>query len=237
LREHLPERVKFGFTAGTGLISELHILCSWSFESPVLINKSPQPQPNKNENGSKVKLVVGLSVGGCVLIMGLGMVWLMKWKKRARGGGDEDLGFDLSMDDEFERGTGPKKFSYTELVRATNNFAEENKLGEGGFGGVYKGFLREMNSYVAVKRVSRGSNQGVKEYASEVKSISRLRHRNLVQLIGWCHENKDLLLVYEFMPNGSLDSHLFKGKSLITWATRYHIAQGLASALLYLHEE
>jgi len=131
------------------------------------------------------KLVVGLiSVGGCVLIVGLGMVWHMKRKKRARGGGDEDLGFDLSMDDEFERGTGPKKFSYKELVRATNNFAEENKLGEGGFGGVYKGFLIEMNSYVAVKTVSRGSNQGVKEYASEVKSISRLRHRNLVQLIG-----------------------------------------------------
>jgi serine/threonine protein kinase len=176
-------------------------------------------------------------VGGCVLIVGLGMVWHMKRKKRARGGGDEDLGFDLSMDDEFERGTGPKKFSYKELVRATNNFAEENKLGEGGFGGVYKGFLREMNSYVAVKRVSRGSNQGVKEYASEVKSISRLRHRNLVQLIGWCHENKDLLLVYEFMPNGSLDSRLFIGKSLLTWATWYNIAQGLASALLYLHEE
>jgi serine/threonine protein kinase len=239
LREHLPERVKFGFTAGTGLISELHILCSWSFESttPLLIPKSPQPQPNKNEKQSKAGLVVGLSVGGCVLIIGLGIVWLMKRKKRARGGGDEDLGFDLSMDDEFERGTGPKKFSYKELVRATNNFAEENKLGEGGFGGVYKGFLREMNSYVAVKRVSRGSNQGVKEYASEVKSISRLRHRNLVQLIGWCHENKDLLLVYEFMPNGSLDSRLFKSRSLLKWATRYNIAKGLASALLYLHEE
>jgi hypothetical protein len=239
LTEHLPERVEFGFTAATGLDSELHILCSWSFESttPLLIPKSPLPQPNKNEKQSKAGLVVGLSVGGCVLIMGLGIVWLMKRKKRARGGGDEDLSFDLSMDDEFERGTGPKKFSYKELVRATNNFAEENKLGEGGFGGVYKGFLREMNSYVAVKRVSRESNQGVKEYASEVKSISRLRHRNLVQLIGWCHENKDLLLVYEFMPNGSLDSHLFKGKSLLALAMRYNIAQGLASALLYLHEE
>jgi serine/threonine protein kinase len=158
-------------------------------------------------------------------------------KNRDRREGDQDLAFDLSMDDEFERGTGPKKFSYKELVHATNNFAEENKLGEGGFGGVYKGFLREMNFYVAVKRVSRESRQGIKEYASEVKSISQLRHRNLVQLIGWCHENKDLLLIYEFMPNGSLDSHLFKGKSLLTWATRYKIVQGLASALLYLHEE
>jgi hypothetical protein len=204
-----------------------------------LIQNSPPPEPKKNEKESKAGLVVGLSVGACVLIVGgLGLVWLINRKKKlGRGGGDEDLDFDLSMDDEFERGTGPKRFSYKELVRATNNFAGENKLGEGGFGGVYKGFLREMNFYVAVKRVSRGSKQGIKEYASEVKSISRLRHRNLVQLIGWCHEHKDLLLVYEFMPNGSLDSHIFKGKSLLTWATRYNIAQGLASALLYLHEE
>ena len=64
-----------------------------------------------------------------------------------------------------------------------------------------------------------------------------MRHRNLVQLIGWCHEKKELLLVYEFMENGSLDSHLFKGKTMLTWAMRYKIAQGLASALLYLHEE
>ncbi|XP_059448076.1 L-type lectin-domain containing receptor kinase IX.1-like [Corylus avellana] len=243
LREYLPERVEFGFSAGTGLISELHIISSWSFESTaplMIIQKSPQPQPNKTENESKGGLIVGLSVGAsaCLLIIGLGLFWLMKRKKnRDRGEGDQDLAFDLSMDNEFERGTGPKKFSYKELVRTTNNFAEENKLGQGWFGGVYKGFLREMNLYVAIKRVSRGSRQGIKEYASEVKSISRLRHKNPVQLIGWCHENKDLLLIYEFMSNGSLDSHLFKGKSLLTWVTRYNIAQGLASALLYLHEE
>lgn len=90
---------------------------------------------------------------------------------------------------------------------------------------------------IAVKRVSKGSKQGKKEYVSEVKIISRLRHRNLVQLIGWCHEEGELLLVYEFLPNGSLDSHLFRGKTHLTWAVRYKIALGLASALLYLHEE
>ncbi|KAK9933933.1 hypothetical protein M0R45_021102 [Rubus argutus] len=76
----------------------------------------------------------------------------------------------------------------------------------------------------------------MKEYAAEVRIISRLRHRNLVQLIGWCHEKK-LLLVYEFMTNGSLDSHLFKQKSLLSWEVRYKIALGLASGLLYLHQE
>ncbi|KAF5448520.1 hypothetical protein F2P56_029045 [Juglans regia] len=166
----------------------------------------------------------------------MGLVWLV-YRKRTKRGEEEDLSFILSMDEEFERGTGPKKFSYEELVSATNNFAEENKLGEGGFGGVYKGFINELNSYVAVKRVSRGSKQGIKEYASEVKSISQLRHRNLVQLTGWCHEKKYLLLIYEFMHNGSLDLHLFKGESLLTWVMRYNIAQGLAFALLYLHEE
>ena len=234
LIEHLPEWVEFGFSASTGFLSESHILCTWSFQST-------QPfwiQPNKNEkNFRKKKLVVGLSVGACILFSCLGLVWLMYKRKGGRWGEEEDLGFDLSMDDEFERGTGPKKFSYNELVSATNNSAEEKKLGEGGFGGVYQGFLRDLNSYVAIKRVSRGSKQGIKEYASEVKSISRLRHRNLAQLLGWCHEKKDLLLIYEFMSNGSLDSHLFKGKSLLTWAVRYNIARGLASALLYLHEE
>ncbi|KAL3617341.1 L-type lectin-domain containing receptor kinase IX.1 [Castilleja foliolosa] len=125
----------------------------------------------------------------------------------------------------------------TLLVLATKDFAEEEKLGEGGFGGVYKGSLRDGGAGIAVKRVSRGSKQGLKEYVSEVKIISQLRHRNLVQLIGWCHERGELLLVYEFMPNGSLDSHLFKSKSILTWEVRYKIAQGLASGLLYLHEE
>jgi serine/threonine protein kinase len=134
------------------------------------------------------------------------------------------------MDEEFQRETGPNKFSFNELVNATNNFSDKEKLGQGGFNGVYRGFLRDSKSYFAVKRVSKRSTQGIKEYASEVKIISRLRHKNLVQLIGW-------LLVYEFMPNGSLDTHLFTEESLLIWAIRYKVAQGLASPLLYLHKE
>ena len=103
-------------------------------------------------------------------------------------------------------------------------------LNEGGFGGVYKGSLSESIVEVAVKRVSKGSKQGKKEYKSEVKIIGHLRHRNLVQLIGWCHEQRELLLVYEYMPNGSLDSHLFGAKIMLKWPVRYKIAQGLASA-------
>ncbi|KAM3694756.1 hypothetical protein ACJW31_07G079700 [Castanea mollissima] len=228
LTDHLPELVEFGFSASTGLISELHILSTWSFEStaPSTIQQLPAPSVEKNKDEPKTKLVHFSIVCPC-----------MKKCREGKGEKEEELDFDHLKDDEFKQGIGPKKFSYNELVSATNNFAKENKLGQGGFCMVYKGYLRVTNSYVAIKRVSRGSSQRTKEYISEVRIIGRLRHRNLVQLIGWCHKKNDLLLIYEFMSNGSLDFHLFKGKSLLTWVERYNIGRGLASALQYLHEE
>ncbi|KAH9657450.1 hypothetical protein KPL70_023087 [Citrus sinensis] len=205
------------------------------FRNNLVVMQGLDYQKKKN----RTALVVGLSLGGGVLVGGLVLIiWLAGiGRKRKEGDQEDNQGFSEYIDDEFERGAGPKRFPYKDLALATNDFNDDQKLGQGGFGGVYKGFLRETNSYIAVKRVSQGSKQGIKEYASEVKIISRLRHRNLVQLLGWCHEKKELLLVYEFMPNGSLDSHLFKENSLLTWEFRYKIAQDLASGLLYLQEE
>ncbi|KAG5254022.1 L-type lectin-domain containing receptor kinase [Salix suchowensis] len=256
LRDILPERVSFGFSASTGTEYAIHSLHSWDFSSSLEIvgnvtndgnvtnpldppaASPPNDGTRRNRKKNRMGLAVGLGVGGGAIVVGAAMVGFV-FKFMCTHEEDEEGGHVLEeyMDDEFERGTGPKKFSYQELARATNNFKDEEKLGEGGFGGVYRGFLKEIDSFVAVKRVSRGSKQGIKEYAAEVKIISRLRHRNLVQLIGWCHERKELLLVYEFMPHGSLDSHLFKETSLLPWEVRYKIAQGLASGLLYLHEE
>ncbi|XP_023733190.1 L-type lectin-domain containing receptor kinase IX.1 [Lactuca sativa] len=243
LRKVLPEWVIFGFSAATGAQFQKNNVRSWSFSSSDLqVDENnritPDIGPNPVKNSSRVGLVVGVSVGVTFLAV-LGFV-LWRWKKkksREDEHEDEESGFDMEMNNEFEMGTGPKRFSYQELARSTGEFSENEKLGEGGFGGVYRGFLKDSNTYIAVKRVSKSSKQGIKEYASEVKIISRLRHRNLVQLIGWCHEKSELLLVYEFMENGSLDSHLFKAKTLLTWGTRNKIAHGLASALLYLHEE
>jgi len=244
LRNHLPEWVTFGFSAATGSSFAMHNILTWNFTSTledivtgptVADSPSPSPAPKRRKN-NKLGLAMGLGVGGSFVFGGLALILFCMWK-RSRSHTEEDLALDSCMDDEFQRGTGPKRFSFQELAHATNNFNEEEKLGQGGFGGVYRGFLRDSNSFVAIKRVSKGSTQGIKEYASEVKIISRLRHRNLVQLIGWCHERGELLLVYELMLNGSLDSHLFKEESLMIWATRYKVAQGLASALLYLHEE
>ncbi|XBI07788.1 hypothetical protein VPH35_135636 [Triticum aestivum] len=144
---------------------------------------------------------------------------------------------DEAMEDEFRQGTGPRRFRYSELAAATDNFSEAKKLGEGGFGPVYRGFLKGMKIEVAIKRVSKGSKQGRKEYASEVRVISRLRHRNLVQIIGWCHAGCELLLVYELMPNGSLDLHLYSADNVLWWPDRHRIVLGIGSALLYLHQD
>jgi len=146
LREVLPDWVEFGFSSATGLLSEIHTLCSWSFSANLDL------KVHKDE--SKTRMVIGLSIGGGVLVVGIGLAWLLKLKMKTRGKEDD---LDLIMDSDFERGTGPKRFSYNELVRTTNNFANELKLGEGGFGGVYKGFIRELGDYVAIKRVSPGS--------------------------------------------------------------------------------
>ncbi|CAL4891077.1 unnamed protein product [Urochloa decumbens] len=147
------------------------------------------------------------------------------------------------VDDDFqlEEGvTGPRRFWYDELAAATGDFSDDRRLGSGGFGSVYRGFMADTNRDVAVKRVSKSSRQGWNEFASEVRIISRLRHRNLVQLIGWCHGSDgddELLLVYELMPNGSLDAHIYDTEKVLTWPVRYGIALGVGASLLYLHED
>nr|GMD11141.1 L-type lectin-domain containing receptor kinase IX.1-like [Ipomoea batatas] len=213
-----------------------------------------KPEGKNKKRGLEI---AGFSIGALIILLLLPLAIYICFKKIWAGKGDNQIPLDPSMEDtqiiiaddtqstlvramdsEFQKaGSGAKKFSYSELATATNNFSEERKLGEGGFGGVYLGFLRDLNLDVAVKRVSQQSKQGIEEYASEVKIISRLRHRNLVPLHGWCHEKGELLLVYEYMSGGSLHSHLFKRKSPLNWILRYKIAQGLASALSYLHED
>ncbi|CAM0948990.1 unnamed protein product [Alopecurus aequalis] len=141
--------------------------------------------------------------------------------------------------DELEQEIAPRRFTYSELAAATDGFSSENKLGEGGFGSVYRGFFRDTNLHIAVKKVSKNSRQGWKEFVSEVRIISRLRHRNLVRLVGWFYggDGDNLLLVYELMSNGSLDTHLYKPDHLLPWTVRYEVALGLGSALMYLHQE
>ncbi|KAI4300251.1 hypothetical protein L6164_033648 [Bauhinia variegata] len=130
----------------------------------------------------------------------------------------------------------PKEFSYRELKTATKCFNANRIIGHGAFGTVYKGILPENGDIVAVKRCSH-SSQGKNEFLSELSIIGSLRHRNLVRLQGWCHEKGEILLVYDLMPNGSLDKVLFEARTPLPWPHRRKILLGVASALAYLHQE
>ncbi|KAL2253248.1 UNVERIFIED_CONTAM: G-type lectin S-receptor-like serine/threonine-protein kinase [Sesamum indicum] len=129
-------------------------------------------------------------------------------------------------------------FTFETLSNATNQFDEENMLGKGGFGPVYKGKLPNGQE-IAVKRLARSSNQGLEEFMNEVEVISRLQHRNLVRLLGCCVDHEEKMLVYEYMPNGSLDSYLFDSHKqlLLDWQTRIVVIEGICRGLLYLHRD
>ncbi|GFQ01377.1 proline-rich receptor-like protein kinase perk10 [Phtheirospermum japonicum] len=128
-------------------------------------------------------------------------------------------------------------FAYEELVESTNEFSAQNLLGEGGFGSVYKGSLPDGRE-VAVKQLKIGGGQGEREFRSEVEIISRIHHRHLVSLVGYCIYENRRLLVYEYVPNNNLYFHLHnEGKSVVDWATRVKIAIGAARGIAYLHED
>ncbi|XP_038979040.1 receptor-like serine/threonine-protein kinase SD1-8 isoform X2 [Phoenix dactylifera] len=129
-------------------------------------------------------------------------------------------------------------FDMSVIESATNNFYFNNKLGEGGFGPVYKGQLRDGQE-IAVKRLSKDSVQGLDEFKNEVMLIARLQHRNLVRLLGCCIQREERMLIYEYMPNKSLDTLIFdKTKAaLLSWQKRLDIILGIARGLLYLHQD
>ncbi|KAL8463500.1 hypothetical protein ACS0TY_034231 [Phlomoides rotata] len=129
-------------------------------------------------------------------------------------------------------------FDLSTISKATDNFSINNKLGEGGFGPVYKGVLEDGHE-IAVKRLSRTSNQGVDEFKNEVVCIAKLQHRNLVKLLGWCFQGDEMMLVYEYMINKSLDVILFDPtkSTLLDWPRRHIIINGIARGLLYLHQD
>ncbi|XP_050881464.1 probable serine/threonine-protein kinase PBL23 isoform X1 [Lathyrus oleraceus] len=133
-----------------------------------------------------------------------------------------------------------KVFSYRDLCSATQNFHPPNMIGEGGFGRVYKGNIKSTNQVVAVKQLDRNGFQGNREFLVEVLILSLLHHQNLVNLVGYCAEGDQRILVYEFMENGSLEDHLLDvtpDRKPLDWKTRMKIAGGAAKGLEYLHEQ
>ncbi|XP_021989267.1 putative receptor-like protein kinase At4g00960 isoform X3 [Helianthus annuus] len=130
------------------------------------------------------------------------------------------------------------QYNFSLVKVATNDFSEDNKLGQGGFGAVYKGTLEDGRD-IAVKRLARDSGQGDVEFQNEVLLVAKLQHRNLVRLLGFSIEGSEKLLIYEYLPNASLDQFLFDQTkcTLLNWEKRYKIIKGVAKGLLYLHED
>ncbi|GKV08868.1 hypothetical protein SLEP1_g20439 [Rubroshorea leprosula] len=129
-------------------------------------------------------------------------------------------------------------FELAIICKATNDFSSHNKLGEGGFGPVYKGTLPDGRE-IAVKRLSRSSGQGLVEFKNEVALIAKLQHRNLVKLQGYCIHGEEKMLIYEYMPNKSLDFFIFDDtrRRLLEWSRRFNIICGIARGLVYLHQD
>ncbi|XP_068639458.1 G-type lectin S-receptor-like serine/threonine-protein kinase At1g11330 isoform X1 [Aristolochia californica] len=178
-------------------------------------------------------------------------MWRWLGKRREPGQYDEDVkrlipvGTELSYQSSatssdslnHEEGRELPIFDFKVVVFATDNFSLANKLGGGGFGPVYKGIL-PGGQEVAVKRLSKSSGQGLQEFRNEVLVISRVQHKNLVRLFGYCIEGEEKMLLYEYMPNKSLDSFIFDSdEQKLDWAQRFHIIEGIARGLLYLHRD
>ncbi|XP_028796997.1 probable LRR receptor-like serine/threonine-protein kinase At1g53430 [Neltuma alba] len=174
--------------------------------------------------------IAGIVVGSCVLLIILIIIFILRKMGL--------LGVKDSKDKQLlDLKTG--YFSLKQIKDATNNFAPENKIGEGGFGPVHKGTLSN-GVVIAVKQLSSKSKQGNREFVNEIGMISALQHPNLVKLYGCCVEGNQLLLIYEYMENNSLASALFGGqgqKMHLDWPTRMKICVGIARGLAYLHEE
>ncbi|PRQ31248.1 putative protein kinase RLK-Pelle-DLSV family [Rosa chinensis] len=130
------------------------------------------------------------------------------------------------------------QYDFENIRCATDDFSDENKLGQGGFGAVYKGRLLN-GQYIAVKRLSKSSEQGEREFKNEVMLLAQLQHRNLVRLLGFCLKEEERLLIYEYMPNASLNHFIFDpiNHGHLDWETRYKIIGGIVRGLLYLHED
>ncbi|CAN4107070.1 unnamed protein product [Withania somnifera] len=226
----LEEFMYVGFSASTGLLASSHYIFGWSFkmneqaQSLDLDSLPSLPRPKKDQTtlivATSLSAVIFLAFG---LILALYVIWKIK---------------NIDVIEPWELEIGPHRFSYKELKKATRGFRDKELLGFGGFGRVYKGTLPKTNTVVAVKRINQEAKQGLQEFVSEIAIIGRLRHRNLVQLIGWCRQRGDLLLVYDFMPNGSLDKYIYdEPRVVLSWNQRFKIIKGVASGLFYLHEE
>ncbi|XP_014490660.1 lectin-domain containing receptor kinase VI.3-like [Vigna radiata var. radiata] len=232
----MKENMFVGFSASTGQETSSHYLLGWSFAVNgvgvgVAMNLSNLPKPPPKEEDPSpfpwVNVVIGILSALTLSLLCL-LILLTCYKRY--------MDFEVLEDWEMDC---PHRFRYKDLHLATKGFKESQLIGIGGFGAVYKGVLPTSGTEVAVKRIMRSPFHGMREFAAEIESLGRLRHKNLVNLQGWCKKKNDLLLVYDFISNGSLDCILYSPNNsfALNWGQRFNILKGISAGLLYLHEE
>lgn len=237
LSPYLLEEMYVGFTSATGVLLQRFYVVGWSFQmngkaQEIDISKVPSlPIKKKSTKKKKMILAIGISLGGLLVLSSISILAIVLYKRRKRKFAE--------VLESWEVQYGPHRFSYRDLYAATKGFKESELLGKGGFGQVYKGTLPELGVQVAVKKIWHESGQGMKEFVAEIATIGRLRHPNLVRLLGYCRRKGELFLVYDYMPNTSLDNFIFNSnpESTLTWKQRVKIIIDVAEALAYLHEE
>ncbi|XP_034685315.1 cysteine-rich receptor-like protein kinase 19 [Vitis riparia] len=225
-------------------------------EDPIVEAQVPSSISPRGRKGRKTKwIAIGTSLSG-IVVVAFCVYYVIRRRKGADpeekeskgdlclldlGGGRldaEDYSSETLQGDMLAKSKEFPVIGFDLVYEATQHFSNDNKLGEGGFGPVYKGTLSDGKE-IAVKRLSKTSGQGLQEFKNEVILIAKLQHRNLVRLLGCCLEGNELLLIYEYMPNKSLDFFLFdstRGLQL-DWKTRFSIINGIARGISYLHED
>ncbi|XP_057506503.1 L-type lectin-domain containing receptor kinase V.9-like [Actinidia eriantha] len=233
LSPFLLDYMYVGFSSSTGQLSSSNYILGWSFK---LDGQAPQidlsrlPKLPRNRQQKQIKRILAIIlplISFLVLVVIIFGAFAMSRMKKI-----------MEVLEDWEVQFGPHRFNYKDLFIATKGFKDKELLGRGGFGRVYHGVLPTSNIQVAVKRVSHDSRQGMREFVAEIATIGRLRHPNLVRLLGYCRRKQELFLVYDFMPNGSLEKYLYgQLKGTLNWKQRFKIIRDVASGLFYLHHQ
>ncbi|XP_021815591.1 G-type lectin S-receptor-like serine/threonine-protein kinase At1g11330 isoform X2 [Prunus avium] len=202
----------------------------------ICVHRSNQDGKGHGDKRTLVIAIVSATAGLFTIIFGY-FLWKKTLREDGRIGGRKSQTLSNISAGGGNNDTELPLFDLRSILAATDNFSEANKLGEGGFGPVYKGTLLE-NQDVAIKRLSKKSGQGHQEFMNELKLIAKLQHTNLVRLLGCCIEDEEMILIYEYMPNRSLDKILFEPSenTKLDWGKRFRIIEGIAQGLLYIHK-